>query len=110
MAMRHQYMQATHLEADSYLEAGNYAVFGGMNVLLAELGHARQFVEPHVGDAAFVLKGKGLEMCGFLYNEECAVVRGYFSDDIQFAAVKSCFVVAGTPMLFCQKLKTWNLG
>ena len=73
---------------------------------VAGLENERLLVEPLVGGASHVLRGTGLNILGSNFNKECAVVREYSNDSIQFAAVKSCFIITGVPMLYCQKLKT----
>jgi len=106
MAQRHQYMQAMHLQSSDYLGAGKFEVIGQKFVDTASLTEEKNYVEPLAGGAPQVLTGKKLSMHGTLYDDECVVVREFSQDDIQFAHVRSCFVIGGIAYLFCEKLET----
>ena len=106
-AMRHQYLQCVFLESDNFLSSGAYEITGSQNILVENLTqNEKDLVQPLLGNSPTVLRGDALRFQGCLYNSECALVRGFHDDDIQFAVVNCVFLVRGTPMIFCKKMDT----
>ena len=108
LAYRHQYHQALCHTSPSFLadEAVSHTANSNKVQVRLLLEGIQHVLSPLIGREEEVCQCSSVQGNGTVYGEGCAVVVGFDCDLYQFAKMKSCFIIGGSPYLLCKRQQT----